>query len=259
MHLHQIAIRLSGHLNRRDVTPAGMHGVLYTVLRRHDLTLADRLHEHSTPKPYTLAPAHYDERQREMAGLVITTLTDKSAEFITSAWQRAWQEQTELRFGRIPTTVADLFILDSSSFEILDHSEPVKNTSLRFLTSTAFRQGHGDLAFPLPRNVFHRPFTVWQTFAPQAYRLPDTWLTWCENNVFVTKHNICTKPYLVNRHKRFIGFTGTATFSVRARRDADRQESLQFSSILNALTHFANFSGVGMKTTMGMGAVAVIT
>lgn len=255
MHFHQIAIRLSGNLDRRDVTPAGMHGVLYTVLRRHDLLLADRLHEHNTPKPYTLAPAHYDKRNRDMAGLLINTLTDDAAEFITSAWQRAWQDQTELRFGRIPATVADVFVLDSSSFELLSYCEQVKHVGLHFLTPTAFRQGHGELTFPIPRNVFYRPFDVWQTFAPQAYQLPETWPTWCESNVFVTQHDICTKPYLVNRHKRFIGFTGTATFSVRARRDADRQETAQFSSLLHALTHFANFSGVGMKTTMGMGAV----
>jgi CRISPR-associated endoribonuclease Cas6 len=235
-----------------------MHGVLYDVLRRYDSDESDALHEHPFPKPYTLAPAHYDKQQRQLAGFLINALTDTVAHTIHSAFQQVYDYQTELHFGRIPATVAELFILNTTSFEQLSHSPPLRHVSLRFLTPTAFSQGHGTLALPLPRNVWQRPFDVWQSFAPEAYQLPGDWLDWCDANVFVTRHDIRTAAYHVNRAKRFYGFTGSVTFSVRARRDADPQIVAIYSQTLHALARFANFSHVGMKTTMGMGAVELI-
>ncbi len=69
MHLHQIAIQIGSQretLNAREVTPAGLHGVFYDVVKRVDEDAATWLHEHRAPKPYTLAPAHFDRQVREL-------------------------------------------------------------------------------------------------------------------------------------------------------------------------------------------------
>lgn len=140
----------------------------------------------------------------------------------------------------------------------LSHSDPIKKVSLEFLTPTSFSQRQGELLLPIPYNVFKRPFEVWQDYAPEAYQLPTDWLEWCEKNVFVTRHEVRSVQKNINKHKRFAGFVGKARFEVRVPREMDEQHRRLYCSVFNALGQFATFSGIGRKTTMGMGAVELI-
>ena len=268
MHLHQIGIQLTVErgefLQAREITPAGLHGIFYDVIGRFHPDGATWLHEHDAPKPYTLAPAHYDAKRRELAGMLVSTMCQDASELVAEAWNWAYAQELPLTIGKQDCYVERLMFFDNISYESLVHAPPCRRVGLHFLTPTAFKQGRGDLLFPLPRNVFARPFQVWQRFvpqfsdAPERYLMPDDWLDWCASSVFATRHEIKTVKKNINRNKRFAGFVGKAWFSVQPQRDEPRAKTEQYSGYLNALAQFANFSGIGRKTTMGMGAVEVI-
>ena len=261
MHLHQLAIRLSGTHGAvcgRQVTPSGLHGVFYDVIKRVDPDAATRLHEHWAPKPYTIAPAHYDKRQRQLAGLLISTLNEETALVVLEAFKAAYEQQTELHIGRQLCFVSDLSFLDSSSFELLSHSDPCERFDLQFLTPTAWKAGHGAVIVPSPHRIFARPYEVWQTFSAEKYRLPNDWLDWCERNVFITEHETRSVKHNINYKKKFKGFVGYVQLTAKIRRDADEQQTRLYLSVLHGLARFLTYSGVGQKTTMGMGCVELL-
>ena len=261
MHLHQLAIRLSGThgtMRAREITPSGLHGVFYDIVKRLDPDVAAMLHEHSAPKPYTLAPAHYDKKRHEFAGILISTLTDDVTESVTRAFHMAYEQATHLHIGKQECVISDLTFLDSSSFAQLSYSDQHKRFELDFLTPTSWRAGHGDLIVPTPRHIFMRPYFVWQAFAEEAYQLPADWLDWCEENVFIVRHDIRSVQKNINRYKPYTGFVGRVSLAAKTKRDADPQRTRTYLSILTGLARFLTFSGTGKRTTMGMGCVELL-
>lgn len=266
MSINQFGVVLTGAhgaLNAHHVTPNGLKGLFHHVLNLHDPQIATWLHDHPSPKPYTLAIAHYDLQRRQMAGLLISTVSQKASDCIISAWRSAYEKRYILRFGKEgspteqPCVVTDIRPHNTTTFERLAASGQIRTAALHFITATAFRQGKGGLLFPLPGNVFMRPFGLWQTFAPTEFRLPADWPEWCERNVFCIRHDIRTAQSNISRDKGFHGFVGKAWYQVMPARNDTRNHNL-YSKILNALSQFATYSGVGQKTSMGMGAVELV-
>ena len=245
-------------MRAREVTPAGLHGVFYDVVERADPALATMLHEHTPPKPYTLAPAHYDKQRRELAGMLISTLADKVTYGVVEAFKVAYERETVLHIGKQQCIVSDLHFLDGTSFEQLSHCDPLTRFDLTFLTPTAWRAGHGAVLVPSPRRIFARPFQVWHAFSAEKYHLPTDWLDWCEQNVFITHHDIRSVQKNINRQKRFKGFVGKVQLTAKIRREADEQQTRLYLSILTSLARFMTYSGVGQRTTMGMGSVELL-
>lgn len=251
--MHQIGIGFQGcdgPLQGDRVTARGLHGLLFNVLQQFDRRRASWLHGHSAPKPYTIAP-YFDSASGALGGLRLTSLSEETAALLVPAWETARLARRELSLGQQRFTVARVEAILGPSFRALAVLEPHTKVSLRFLSSTSFRQGPGDLPLPLPRNVFQRPFEVWQTFAPGELHIPGDWLDWCEQNVFVTAHRIETAVVNISWNEPFNGFVGEASF-----RTTDN--AVLYQSVWQGLAALASFCGVGRKTTMGMGAVEQI-
>lgn len=111
--------------------------------------------------------------------------------------------------------------------------------------------GPSHLPLPVPCNVLSRPWRLWQAYAPPT-ALPDDWLDWCQQGLFVTDVNIHTVPICITRTDTLSGFVGRARFKT----NKGTREQL---SLLHALAHLATYTGVGYKTTMGMGAVDLLS
>lgn len=253
--MHQIGIGFQptdSPLVGDHITARGLHGVLYHVLKQTDPQTATWLHKHTAPKPYTMVP-YYDTDRSVLAGIRLTSITDRAAGVLIHAWRRAYHEQWPLQLGRIPFIVRDLEAIPGDSFtrHISAPAEPV--VGLRFLAPTAFKQGPGHLPLPLPRNVFSWPWRVWHAFASSTLRLPPDWLDWCDANVFVIQHTIRTATVTISHTQPpFVGFVGEVWFEAKA-------DELLYLSTLQALARVTPYSGVGHKTTMGMGAVELLT
>jgi CRISPR-associated endoribonuclease Cas6 len=235
-------------LDRRQITGSGLHGLLFrTVFPAQSAAEADWLHGHEAPKPYALMPLYAPDNG--LTGLQLSMLTNRAADLVVPAWQRAAEQGQPLALGKQVFQVAQVAVDGRWAFTDLLENPPQPEMTLRFVTPTRFRQGPGSLPLPLPRNVFYRPWQVWQRFAPASLQLPPDWLDWCQANVFVRRHRIQTATTRIRGREQFTGFVGRVEFEAL---DGDDT----YLRLWQALGQLIRHCGTGHKTTMGMGAVA---
>ncbi len=126
-----------------------------------------------------------------------------------------------------------------------------------FATPTAFSMGQqrwGKLMklLPEPAYVFESLAKQWETFAPEHVRMAATDLTarqlgaWCEESLIVARFALETR-YLPSSKFAQAGFQGKMMYEMKG------IQSSPEAAWLTPLAHFALFSGVGYKTSMGMG------
>lgn len=146
----------------------------------------------------------------------------------------------------------------SSSFAVLHNLvEAQASYHFEFHTPTAFSLGNRSWGkhlhlFPEPGNVFESLAAQWENFAPQPLRLAAHALTprdlgqWCAEYIVAARYALTTS-HLAAKRFGHSGFQGTITYDVKGHRGTPE------ARWLSTLARFAFFSGIGYKTTMGMG------
>ncbi len=249
--MHHLTLTLRptrGPLRGDSVTARGLHGLLFKALHEADPAETDWLHDHPAPKPFSLSPLY--SAGGLLLGLRLGAVDDRAAALFVRAWQWHREQGSSLQLGTNLCAVSDVAHVAGPTWLDLAQTPPGRRVGLRFLSPTAFRQGPGHLPLPLPYNVFHWPWRVWQRYAP-PFGLPDDWPDWCAQEVFVVAHRIETAAVAVTKGETFTGFVGDVTFEAH-HGDAGRL------GLLQALARLAPYCGIGHKTTMGMGAVEPI-
>jgi CRISPR-associated endoribonuclease Cas6 len=222
--------------------------MVFQALREADPSETDWLHDHPSPKPFSLAPLY--SAGGLLLGLRLGVVDDRAAALFTRAWEWHRAQETSLQLGPNLCVVTDVQCEAGPHWLDLAQTPPARRVALRFLFPTSFRQGPGHSPLPVPYNVFHWPWRVWQQYAP-PFGLPDDWLDWCAQNVFVVAHRIETVVAPITKGDDFVGFVGDVVFEA-LHGDAGRL------GLLQALARLAPYCGIGHKTTMGMGAVELI-
>ncbi len=241
---------IDGELHGRQTTARGLHGVLYRVLREVDARGATWLHGHESPKPYTLVPYYHDSGI--LAGVRLSVLNERSVWLLKQAWETVSEKGMELKLGSQPFVVRDVACINGTTFESLSNKPTQNHVTIDFLSPTAFKKGRGHLPLPVPDNVFRQPYRVWNAFAPPSLQIPTDWLEWCFECVYIEKCQIETAQVVIS-HKDapFTGFVGRVTFRAKS-------DSLLYLSLWQSIAHLIPYSGVGHKTTMGMGACEIV-
>ncbi|HWS83327.1 MAG TPA: CRISPR system precrRNA processing endoribonuclease RAMP protein Cas6 [Ktedonobacteraceae bacterium] len=118
--------------------------------------------------------------------------------------------------------------------------------TVRFASPTAFSLGDRRFGlFPEPRLVWDSLMRSWNLYAPEVLRLDKV-----ELRAFVGKQVVVEDYHLQTETRRFPtysqkGFVGTCTYHVKVKDS--------YAPQVAALAEFARYSGIGYKTTMGMG------
>lgn len=125
--------------------------------------------------------------------------------------------------------------------------QPPRGVSLKLYTATSFKQNNGYVLFPTAELIIGSLLAKWNTFTDGQ--------TLVENNL---KEKLAALVSIYNyklRSSRFFlektninGFVGTINFNFHG---SDMQKRL-----LGLLFSFAPYAGIGIKTALGMGAVA---
>ncbi|MEB3887056.1 CRISPR-associated endoribonuclease Cas6 [Lyngbya sp. CCY1209] len=160
-----------------------------------------------------------------------------------------WETQ-EIVLGKFPfvATKFSMFrdshsLAESSSYESLAQSPIIKPTiQLMFHSPTSFKQKDKIQTFLLPELVFSSLHRRWNQFAPEALHFSEV-----EWEGLVSAYELKTHALRLEGGGE-IGAQGWIRY-----RFPD-EEQAQIASIL---ARFAFFSGVGRKTTMGMGQAKV--
>jgi CRISPR-associated endoribonuclease Cas6 len=234
-------------LDGRHVTAKGLHGLLFAALKEADPEEAGWLHDHPSPKPFSLAPLYAEGGV--LAGLRLGAVSARAARLFVRAWEWHGARQSLRALGHQTFLAGEVGCVAGPTWAQLAAARPARRVGLAFLSPTTFRQGPGHMPLPLPFNVFSWPWRVWQAHGPAG--LPQDWLEWCRLDVFVTAAAIETVPLRITPADELVGFVGGVTFETKR----GTREQL---SLLHALARLAGYTGVGHKTTMGMGAVALV-
>jgi CRISPR-associated endoribonuclease Cas6 len=133
-------------------------------------------------------------------------------------------------------------IVQGNTFEKLVQVPPQSFIDLEFLTPTSFKQGKNIQPFPLPELVFNGLLRRWNIFAPEKLQFPS--IEW---NGIVSSYEFKTYAMKMEGGAE-IGAEGFIRY-----RFTDTEQA----RVATILAHFACFSGIGRKTAMGMGQVAM--
>lgn len=277
-------------LERGQVTPGAgnqIQAAFLDLVRQANPTLSEQLHAPNQRRPYTvgllqgfnyLAERQVEEARNTQQMLTVQpgqaywlrlTMLDATIFSIFTQSVLTQARALTLRIGEVRFEVSRLLSIpepDStanpwlaySSFADLHVLHPAWNQyRFEFATPTAFSMGQRSWGkmlkvFPEPALVFESLARQWETFAPESLRLARHDLTprvigaWCEEQVIVARYQLHT-GYLPTSRFGQVGFQGTITYEVKGNRHAAEAQWL------TPLARFALFSGVGYKTTMGMG------
>jgi CRISPR-associated endoribonuclease Cas6 len=144
--------------------------------------------------------------------------------------------------------------------------KPAERLTLEFATLTTFHRGLADSKYgkhytllPLPQFVFPWLARRWRELAPTELadviqREPiERYIA--EDGVIIDDHTLLTHWVQFNRHPQR-GFLGTCTYELRGPDEVNASpDQLTIRQQLILLSWLAFYTGVGYKTTMGMGQV----
>ncbi len=139
--------------------------------------------------------------------------------------------------------------IGTRSYEELFLSSPVaKGVTLRLMTQTIF----DDETFPpeLPV-VLRRPMEAWNSNAPSHLRIPNEVLRrfyWAEPTIPCWLESGAVQIWFGTQRVVRIGYIGKLSYRFT------RLDSFS-GRVVSALLRFAEFSGIGRRTTMGFGVV----
>jgi CRISPR-associated endoribonuclease Cas6 len=132
---------------------------------------------------------------------------------------------------------------------VANEPEPVRRFDLHFTTPTAFAQQGVHLPLPVPALMFRSWLERWNHFAP-VYLGSDELITYLSQYIMLKRHQIKTRSHQL--HWGYVnGFIGDVTLQVLNRADP------LLANVANLLVHYAQFTGTGVKTRLGMGQTKV--
>lgn len=229
------------------------HGLFYTLLERIDPELSAAVHA-AKRNPFTLST----RTRKDGVLLRITTLDDTLFSPLLGVALEGSLSGLEL--GRDTYRVARVLATPEGdpdagylSWDELACAESTDRLEFHFLTptlfSTSWGKGRQYTPLPLPRLVFGSLLRTYQTFHPEPYdemvrvKLEEA----LEREVVITRHTLRTEPYRAGKTP-LTGFVGSAGFRYLGR-------TPQVSRALGRLGSLSFFSGLGVKTSYGMGQV----
>ena len=273
--LYALVIRLSAGISTTLRATQGhlAHGAFLNILRHADPDLAHDLHADAKRKPFTISPLQGFGHGRNgqlrfkagQEGWLRITLLDAHLfhTFIQNFLQPAQPATINLR--QIPFHINEILSSPGShpqagynSFEhLFSHwSEKPLTPADRFITldfcsptafsrrGRAFRAMHvlPDLYF-----VFGELARYWDHYTENDTM--EAARAFANECVVVARHEIATHMYDFGRDRKQVGFAGTVTFEIKEKNEP------AFIRHLNRLADLAFYTGIGYKTTMGMGQV----
>lgn len=243
--------------------PAGggqrANALFLDLVREADPAMSARLHDMKAPKPYTVSPLMGemepvgDGRLKLSPGKAYALRFTMLDDDLVALWSDALFEGMEgraLRLGEASFRVVgaekrSLHADDLYRECIVRRKTPPRKLTLKFLSPTAFRSARRNVIFPLPRLVWHSANRAWS--AVSRVDLGGNIHLLADECAFPSRFNLSTRILHFDRSRQ-VGVVGICEYLLKSD-DEDLRRALHL------LACFSEFSGLGMKTTMGMGQV----
>jgi CRISPR-associated endoribonuclease Cas6 len=244
------------------------HALFLNLVSSVDRKLGDYLHESTADKPFTLSPLQiYSKIKTQLLTLQynhqkpippgthcwwrISLLDDNLFSQLTPLWlnlnpEHPWHlGSANLYITSIQGTPQSTQPwANVSTYNQLYETASDQERILNFFLSTpvAFRQGGFDSVLPTKESVFNSLLNRWNKYS--GIELTNIPL----ESIYPSAFNIRTE-IINNYDNKFIGCLGEITYRILGNVEPTGIKQI------NALADFVLYTGVGRKTTMGMGMV----
>jgi len=238
-----------------------LQAFFYDTVTLSSPALADSLHHLNSLKPFTVSlPFPWKPPTTHSSPVYcirFTTLTREVYQALVEGLMRRCHISSQLFLGSHRVDIQQvLFTREAAPFSNLTNYEelyagpPARSVCLHFVTPTSFRTGRGNLPFPLPASLYRSLWQKWQRFAPPALQLDEGIVAIVEQSLFPARYSLQTEVVSLKGIPQ-VGCVGLCQF------DLLKGVSTEDRRAITALSRFATYAGVGMKTTMGMGQTVV--
>lgn len=119
---------------------------------------------------------------------------------------------------------------------------------VRFLTPTAFKQNNRYQFFPNIKLIFQSLMMKYDASSSENVIFDEELLKHFEENIEIVSYNLRSTYFFVNTNK-IPAFTGRVVFKANG--------PMQMANLAYLLLRFGAYSGVGIKSGMGMGGIEV--
>jgi CRISPR-associated endoribonuclease Cas6 len=238
-----------------------LHAGFLDLLRGADETIAGSIHDHPGVKPFSLSLLHPHQAGRGRVparGIRVASLDPRLTALLLD--HKGWigreirLRSERLRISRVRAEQPAGAHHPTASYQDLideaigrNEAPDAHKIKMQFATPTTFRRAETTLLMPLPwpSLVFRSLEQKWNAYALETMQNDGEAL---ERLVSISRHDVRTVMTDLGKYRQ-VGFIGGVEFVVH--RDAPKALSLH----LHTLAAFAQYAGVGAKTTMGMGRV----
>ncbi|OEF97146.1 CRISPR-associated endoribonuclease Cas6 [Desulfuribacillus alkaliarsenatis] len=231
-----------------------LHGLFFKALENADGELASELHQMQY-KPFIIGPLIGKIQRRDgiaqieegnVYSFTLATLVEKLTVIVPDVLE--YFQKTLLVIGSAGFTyLSAKEVTDKRTYyDFMAIRNQDSRINIEFTTPTCFRRSGRALLFPEPELVFGSLIEKWEYFSEIQLPILDL------SQVNVTKYDLKTTLVQFNNYN-MIGFSGKCTYTFAK----DSTEVTKWA--INSLAQFATLSGVGYKTTMGMGQVKIYT
>lgn len=238
-----------------------IHGLFFEVLNNYSKKVAEYLHNGSNrQKPFSLSGILEKKPKTEgkiilesgeKASFRISILEEKLLPDTLAAFGKALNLKTSLTLGNGKILLKNihykegqnLWVRSSLYPKLFEEAQPDDKIQFKFFSPTSFRIRGNQCTLPGAYLIFGSLIDRWNSFSGITF---DKSFTEKLHTIYPSQFKL--KSEIVNfSNYKVIGFKGVLEY--RLGKEFARKEK----KILNTLADFAFYSGIGYKTTMGMG------
>jgi len=176
----------------------------------------------------------------------ISLLDDQACELFSPVLDTV--QEMDLHRGVVTVTGRNLTALDYRDLATAGTESNARAAVFRLLTPTSFKQNGRYVSFPQERLILQSLLNRWNNFCPEYPILDEDAIRMLEQGLRFGDYSLRSQRYPL-KDTTIPGFMGE--LSVVSRLPAPMQE------LWNMLLQFAPYSGIGIKTALGMGGVRI--
>jgi CRISPR-associated endoribonuclease Cas6 len=171
---------------------------------------------------------------------------------LTGLWWRNGIQLHDQQFHLVNVQTHGDWNIETLYYDLLSNASSNPYLKINFGAPTTFKQtGQEMLPFPISELVFQSLLTRWESYANVPLEMDIMSYVRHSVKIHAYKTQSQTARFIHGGHTEYVtGFTGEAVYHL-----GNNPQAIQ---ILNALGEYSLFSGIGMKTTMGLGQCRMI-
>jgi len=247
-----LKLNLSEEIDTSGLTPDRVHGLFFSLIGKD---LASLLHEgYRDIKPFSLFCRELFKKQNVKGlNLEINLLEDSLIpQFLSAlilgrkgAFLNLNSRRVEVKLDRILSPQRWLKPYPS----LMEVEAVPTKVGVKFLSPTTFRRYNSDLPFPLPELLFRGLVKRWLAFANQPIGVD---LREYYPKVEIERYDLKTRKVEFSGGGKLTTFVGEVVYNLS---EVENDEARRWFFIL---LRYSLWSGIGRKTTMGLGKVSLL-